>query len=649
MNKAILLREDFSSFKLGDFPYEPFLGAMGEYHYRPPMGYAGPWYDATPIMGSGGTKTWMIVEGEGRKWIEYSAAVRPGLDDLIVLAAGETDWTDYTVSCRLRLLLSKSCAGLIFRYRNSLCFYGLFLHDGRLELIRRDQEKAEILAEMDFPHTADESHELTARCLGPRIECMVDGERRFAVEDGTYGAGRIALGALAPARFTVITVETDASTQSSIASARRNRRAEVAAERANYPQPLLWRAINLRDFGAGRSLRYGRLSGKPGMEFLMAQCQRRITRDAFAQISCLTAFDLEGRVLWQQGEPNPEHALLTADLPFQVHDIDGDGRDEAILARDFKLMILDGPTGEVRKWTHTPRMERADYPFDRLNVDAIRLCDLSGKGRPTEILIKDRYKKLWAYDAELNPLWTYDAPVNTGHFPYTRDVNGDGREEVFVGYDLLDADGRRLWSLPIDLDHTDEIIIARFDPEGEEMVALVSGSMGFILADLEGRIRVRHRVGHAQRISAGNYRPDLPGLEICVSTYWGNQGIIYLYDCKGRLLWSDEPGTNGNLLTPVDWTGDGRDLILLNGEAERGGLIDGHNRQMVRFPADGHPTLCAEAVNLTGDAREEIVLWDEKMMWIYTQEDGAYGSAVKPEKYPRYNASNYRGEYAIGR
>jgi rhamnogalacturonan endolyase len=201
--------------------------------------------------------------------------------------------------------------------------------------------------------------------------------------------------------------------------------------------------------------------------------------------------------------------------------------------------------------------------------------------------------------------------------------------------------------MPVYTDHTDEIVIGPIDPERGELIAIVSGSEGFILADLEGRIVCKQIIGHAQRISVGNYRPELPGLEIAVVTYWGNQGIIYLYDCKGRLLWSREQRNNGNLLTPVNWSGDGRDLLLLNGSTEYGGLIDGAGRLVVGFPADGHPELCTEAIDLDGDGRDELVLWDEHRLTIYTQNQAASAAVSRPRKYPHYNASNYRGEYSF--
>jgi hypothetical protein len=321
-----------------------------------------------------------------------------------------------------------------------------------------------------------------------------------------------------------------------------------------------------------------------------------------------------------------------------------------VYASDFELFVLDGCTGQIKRSVKTP-LDRDypvgdKYPFERVNVDSIRICNFSGKRAATDILIKDRYSRIWVYDNALNLLWYYTGS-NTGHYPYTKDINGDGREEMLAGYDLVNADGVKQWTLPIPTDHTDEIIIAKLNPEDtEERVYIVCGDEGFVISDLQGNILKKDMIGHGQRISAGNYIPGKPGYEIAVSTYWGNQGIIYIYDCAGNLVHSFEPGTDGNLLSPVNWTGDGSALILLNGNAAAGGMIDGYGRRVVVFPDDSHPDLCAETVDFTGDCRDEIVLWDEKRMWIYTQ-DNLIADAVRLHKYPEYNASNYRGEYAL--
>jgi hypothetical protein len=364
--------------------------------------------------------------------------------------------------------------------------------------------------------------------------------------------------------------------------------------------------------------------------------------------------------LWQIGEPDLNNAYLTADLPFQVCDVDMDGKDEVIVARNFQLMILDGNTGRVKRSIPTPYSEEPDstlnsiplgkYAFERVNVDAIRIVNFTGKTKPTDILIKDRYSRIWAYDNQLNFLWKFQYG-NTGHFPYTIDIDGDGKEEMIVGYNLVDHDGKLIWTLPVKTDHTDEIIVGRFYPSyKEDIIAMVSGDEGFMLVDLKGNILKKHIIGHGQRISAGNYRPDREGLEICVTTYWGHQGIIYLYNGAGELLHQFESTINGNIIAPINWMGDGSDLILLNGHIEHGGMIDGYGNKVVQFPNDEHPVLCTEAIDLVGDARDEIVLWDEKRMYIYTQENKLDKTDVyNPMKYPHYNGSNYRGEYSYPR
>ena len=93
---------------------------------------------------------------------------------------------------------------------------------------------------------------------------------------------------------------------------------------------------------------------------LIAQNIPRIRGDAFDQISCLTAVTLDGKVLWQKGRPDPRNGLLTNDTPFQIHDLDGDGRNEIVLVRDFQLQILDGRTGEMKKSAWMPKMPAGD-------------------------------------------------------------------------------------------------------------------------------------------------------------------------------------------------------------------------------------------------------------------------------------------------
>ena len=143
---------------------------------------------------------------------------------------------------------------------------------------------------------------------------------------------------------------------------------------------------------------------------------------------------------------------------------------------------------------------------------------------------------------------------------------------------------------------------------------------GFVMFDLRGNILKHIRVGHNQSPSVGKYRTDVPGLQYMSVNFWKNPGIVTLFDWDGNILAQDEPIHSGSPMLPVNWRGDGQEFVLLSGNSKEGGMIDGHLRRVVMFPDDGHPDLAANVLDLTGDQRDEIVLWDQERVWIYTQD-----------------------------
>jgi hypothetical protein len=282
----------------------------------------------------------------------------------------------------------------------------------------------------------------------------------------------------------------------------------------------------------------------------------------------------------------------------------------------------------------------------RIPGDCLCFADLRGLGQRRDLLVKDRYSNLSAYDDRLNPLWRWHG--NTGHFPAVADLDRDGRDEVMIGHTLLDENGTVLWRIEVE-DHQDAIAIAPIDPDcATPLIALASGEGGTVVCDPQGKILWRDRTGHVQRLTAARVREDVPGLQIITKTFWGNPDIICLYDAKGRRLESIELSGGGAVLSPVNWRGDGLELLLTSGSLRLGGMLDGRLCKAVEFPDDGHPTLCAEAIDLTGDPRDEIVLWDLDRIWIYTQ-DGPppEGPVYRPRRQPHYNMSDYRAEISV--
>ena len=82
---------------------------------------------------------------------------------------------------------------------------------------------------------------------------------------------------------------------------------------------------------------------------------------------------------------------------------------------------------------------------------------------------------------------------------------------------------------------------------------------------------------------------------------------------------------------------------MLNANVREGGMIDGQLRRVVTLPDDGHPDLAYQVLDVTGDERDEIIVWDADSVWIYTQDRPFTGQRIyKPIRNPLYNESNYR-------
>jgi outer membrane protein assembly factor BamB len=667
MERSIsLFEDDFKKFAIGEFPFDKDHSATGEYHYVVEEGYRGDWIDQICNHSYNGTgPTWIITEANGKHYMEQMRIEKNRPHRIFpTLQTGTLFWKDYTYKATIRRLSTKGVAGIAFCMQNSLNTLALVFDQNSVVLVHRHKEEVKELTSCEYSHDCDTYYKLKVECIGDTVKCFVNGELLLTYQSQlVQRGGKIGITADCPTQFTDVVVKISSQTQKSIQKAEKEHHEKLEKLQGAYPKMKLWKKIDLKNFGTSRQIRFGHLTGTKEWYIVLAQAQKRVNRDAYPHMNCLTAIDLDGNILWQRGEPSKNSKAIgkvSADLPFQVYDIDGDGIDEVIVGFNFEIQILDGRTGEIKKSVKTPLSEDEDesllgvpyrtYAFDRINPDGIRIANFSGKERPSDILIKDRYCRLYALDADLNLLWKYKSksPKNTGHYPMAVDVNGDGHDELLCGYTLLDCHGKEIWTYPIQKDHVDEIIAGKFMAGSEKgYFACVAGSEGFFIGDFQGNIVKRDRIGHAQRISVGNYCPDRPGFELVVSNFWGHQGIVYLYDCFGNPLWEMENELNGNVLSPVNWRGDGADLFLLNADVAKGGLIDGEGNQVVKFPEDGHPTLCCEVIDLCNDNRDEIVVWDYETMYIYTQENVLEEEAYAPVKYPHYNASNYRGEYSF--
>jgi len=639
-----LAHEDFSDFPIGNVSEAPYT-ALGEYHVVDPATYRGNWHEATYWHGWKGAGNWRVVEEDGRHVMEQTIFFP---DRVPMLVTGEEHWREYRYAAEVRPISLHAPVGVAFAYDHARSYYLLLFERDQLTLARRWHETYEVLTSKPCRPDPDRYQTVTVTLQGRTITASA-GDVLLERRADQPLRGKVGLYAAAPCRYANVRVEVEPPVDIAVRTDIENQQKELEARREHYPRPRLWKRLRTPGFGTDRNIRFGDLNGDGRPEMVLAQSIERIDAGNFPGICTLTAMDLDGEVLWQIGENHPQHRYTTADTCFQVHDIDGDGCAEVIFCRDFRLQVVDGRTGEIRHAVPTPTAQQDSFVggpyYERVMGDSILFANLSGGPRAQEIVLKDRYAHIWVYGRDLDLLWTHE--LETGHFPTAADVDGDGREELQVGATLFSPDGQVLWSLDLE-DHVDGVALVDLKNDGEIVSVMAAGEAGLIVADLEGRIRMRQKYGHMQKLAIGRFRTDLSGLMFCTINFWGEPGIMGLFDADLNLLRQWEPIHYASPLAPVNWVGDGAELILLSTHPVEGGMLDGFGRPVVMFPDDGHPCLCARALDVTGDGREEILTWDKDEIWIYTQDRPVpEGSTYRPHKNPLCNDSNYKASYSI--
>lgn len=417
-----------------------------------------------------------------------------------------------------------------------------------------------------------------------------------------------------------------------------------AAEKEMQSSVVLLKKIDAKDLGAWGSLRLGDLDGDGQLDIVHARHRGQM-------LTCIAAVDINGKLLWQVGKAGSGTHKISSDLPMQIYDIDLDGENEVLCVMDGKLKILSGKDGTVERQAPLPSPDAHD---------CIIIANLSGNKHPREILIKDRYKNIWALDKDLKVLWKHSG--NTGHFPWPHDFDGDGRDEIVCGYTLLSPDGKKQWEAKLP-GHADGVAVGNVDsdPRNTTEIALATcGGNVFVLLNDKGKVLWRHPCGHSQHIIIGDFRPDLPGKEVCGLDRGNDRSAsgvdaMVMYSAKGEQLWREKRTDRGRnrwitIITMVEnWDGRRGDLIL---GYRRGGstpptLYDGHGKAVATFPFPNPQAVqFAHHADICGDEREEILIWNDKRIWIY--KNGAASPESKtPKKRPQtkrlYNYTYYIG------
>ena len=365
------------------------------------------------------------------------------------------------------------------------------------------------------------------------------------------------------------------------------------------------------------------------------------------EVVALTAFDLVDGVIWQIGEPDPNADASSADIPAQIVDIDADGYNEVVAVMGGMFRAFDGRDGSEKFARELP---------DPNAHDAIIIANFSGTPQPQDVVLKDRYDQVWAFDRDWNLLFNYVGPV--GHYPWPYDWDDDGQDELMAGCNYLDHDGTFVWSCADALDGVaDAVFTGDLDQDPSNGLEIVIGGGDTLANGWEGNLHWAYDTVESQNIALGDYRPDLPGLEVAgldrISRAEDGYDGMFLLSAQGdELFFEDrEPGSGWSTIVQgiSHWDESGRDLIMAS---RRGGgalptLYDGHFNVVATFPqADAH----LMSVDVCGDARQEILVYTPESMELYGTGECDLAAEVtgtpRPQSKSLYNWTRYwGGEY----
>jgi len=383
-----------------------------------------------------------------------------------------------------------------------------------------------------------------------------------------------------------------------------------------------WRRVLLDPAYAGCWVVAGDVDGDGEVELVSAQNHNE---DDVHYTSTAVAQRLDGTVLWRWGDPTIGRKRLHHDVACQIHDWDGDGQNEVVLATDGAIVELDGATGR----------ERRRLPIPPGTSDCLTFARLSGRPQP-DVLVKTRYTEILAYACSGELLWRCEMPggYRTAHQPRPLDIDGDGRDEIMAGYALLNADGSVRWvyrSRAVDpaRGHLDTVRVLRAGTRPAEwrLAVTLCGAGNLAVIDGEGQILWEVPGHHFESLSIGRLCPAVPGPQIAVDidhVPWG-QSPVWVFDADGHQI-SAMTTVYSRCHHLIDWDGSG---VLALAIAQPRGVFTCHGERLatldLRLP-DGEPDtndVKLAVGDLTGNGVPDLLVTTPRAAYVFPSPGGA--------------------------
>jgi hypothetical protein len=511
--------------------------------------------------------------------------------------------------------------GIVARMQDLRQYYFLTLeYPDHVVLYRRQDDQWTRLAARQVRLDVWTGYELALDMRGNMFRAWLDGEELFRVADYTWSEGWCGMRATCTSAVTHFII--DAEDTPRIETHRQERRAEADAE-SELPQAEVLRDIDCSGLGhLSKTVRHN-ATVTPG-HFAHAEGPQLLVNLFDAPDGSTHALlDAEGGMLWKASLPGVGRMLPTPPR-------DDGGRDFYAVGRD-ELLLVDGRSGEIHSRAEAPLSKDGRKPG--AGNGPFLTADLDGSGRRDHFFVTygANSEDVVAIRPDLSVRWHVPTAVGNGHGHHHSacDVDGDGREEVFAGCMLLDADGRELWRQEEILQrlkvpnggHVDSSVMGFFDGSDTPPTLHMAGSSaGHMVCDARtGEMLAAHPQGHVQFVSAGRIVPGSDAVHAVSSNRWGNYGVTGIYAPDGRRVERFQPGFVCQQAQPVNWTaGDVEHLLVVDGPGWRG-IYDHLGRRLIDL--DQHVP-CAEGAFaqrydrvqafrfplMPGDPRDVIIL-----------------------------------------
>jgi hypothetical protein len=398
----------------------------------------------------------------------------------------------------------------------------------------------------------------------------------------------------------------------------------------------------------------------------------------------VSAHAVDGTALWRRedevavSQKSEDNGLPGHQAPgVQVADVDDDGADEVCyLTRENDLVVVDGETGTERRRERLPTPDSATGVWEHLVV-----ADLRGAGDRDLLLqtshdVGDEFDYLRGTQVRATTLadpgavrWEHDDVYAASHNGVrVADLDGDGRDEVLPGGEVIGPDGERLTAAPgrhdVVCPHVDAVTAAPVDPATDpgawQAVAIeetgFSEDLGrdrvFVLDEQELRWASYHpdrdeRAREPQNVAVGNFDDTRPGLEIWCRSRLPEHQRPYVLDAHGRVVADyafDERAPESwtvegvETMAPIHWTGEPTQLVAGKERHVAGdvGLFDPLSGAFRRHVDETAERLYV--ADVLGDWREELVVRRPDRLVVYAND----AENPRPDRERLWAARNYR-------